>query len=35
MSDGFVWASYVLTYGLVVGYGVWLVFRLRRHGRRP
>lgn len=30
MSDGFVWLSYLVTYGLVAGYVVALVGRRRR-----
>ncbi len=30
MSDGFVWFSYLATYGLVAAYAVSLIIRLRR-----
>jgi hypothetical protein len=30
VSDGFVWFSYIASYGLVIGYAVSLVVRLRR-----
>lgn len=30
MSDAFIWASYLATYGLIVGYAVSLWSRLRR-----
>lgn len=30
MSEGFVWASYLTTYGLIVGYVAVLYGRLRR-----
>lgn len=29
MSEGLVIASYILTYGGVIGYGVWLYIRAR------
>lgn len=34
MSTGWIWAAYLVTYGLVAAYVGWLVVRLRRH-RRP
>lgn len=32
MSDGFIWASYLVTYGIIVGYAavVWNRIRHRR-----
>lgn len=30
MSDGFVWASYLLTYGLIAGYIVSMVGRSKK-----
>jgi heme exporter protein CcmD len=30
MSDGFVWASYLLTYGLIAGYVVMISKRAKR-----
>lgn len=35
MSDGFIWASYLVTYGLVAAYAWRLAGRLRRHRERP
>lgn len=36
MTDGFIWASYLVTYGLVVGYGMTVWNRLRsRRDRSP
>lgn len=33
MTDGFIWASYLVTYGLIAGYAltVWNRMRSRRH----
>ena len=37
MSDGFIWASYLATYGLIVGYAVtvWNRIRSRRRSSDP
>ncbi len=34
MSEGFVWASYLVTYGLVAGYAATVWNRIRSHHRR-
>jgi hypothetical protein len=34
MSEGFVWASYLVTYGLVVGYVATVWSRIRSHQRQ-
>lgn len=34
MTDGFVWLSYLVTYGLIVGYGVTVWNRIRTHRER-
>jgi hypothetical protein len=31
MSDSFVWAAYIVTYGLIGGYVFSMVGRFRRH----
>jgi hypothetical protein len=31
VSDGFIWASYFVVYGLIVGYAGMLLMRFRRH----
>jgi hypothetical protein len=33
MSDGYIWASYLVTYGLITGYAVTVWNRIR--SRRP
>jgi hypothetical protein len=33
MSDGFVWVSYIVTYGLIIGYVVIMLGRLGRSRR--
>lgn len=33
MSQGYIWAAYLATYGLIVGYAVTLWRRLRQHDR--
>ena len=36
MSDGFVWAAYLVTYGLILGYAATVWSRLRgRDDRHP
>ncbi|HSJ28312.1 MAG TPA: hypothetical protein VLB67_08875 [Acidimicrobiia bacterium] len=34
MSDGFIWASYLATYGLIAGYAVTVWNRIRTRRRR-
>lgn len=34
MSDGFIWAAYLVTYGIIVGYAVTVWNRLRSRRNR-
>lgn len=35
MSDGYVWAAYLVTYGMILGYSLTVWNRLRGRRRRP